>query len=398
MTSALRWVVVAALVGHGLIHLLGVAKAFGWVDVPQLRQPIGVEGGVLWLLAAILVLASAVCIAAGAPTWWWVVAAGAAAVSQVAIVTSWSDARAGTVLNGVLVLAAVYGCASLGPSSLNARWQDRAVQALESADPAPGVVTEADLVDLPAPLAAYVRRSGAVGKPRVTSLYADVHGRIRGGADKPWMAFTGKQLNTYGPHPQRAFIMNATMSGLPVTVLHLFGDTTATMRGKLLSLVTVVDASGPDMDRGETVTVFNDLVVLAPGAIADAPVQWTAVDAHHVRGVFTDGNQSVSAELTFNAEHDLVNFVSEDRLRASPDGRAFTRQGWSTPLTGHRDSDGRRVFAVGEGRWHAPQPEGPFTYIEFHLDAIIYNPPTTQGTAKASDSDPVASTRAGQHF
>jgi hypothetical protein len=191
--------------------------------------------------------------------------------------------------------------------------------------------------------------------------------------------------------------MNATMSGLPVTILHLFGDTTATMRGKLLSLVTVVDASGPEMDRGETVTVFNDLVVLAPGAIADAPVHWTAVDAHHVRGVYTDGNQSVSAELTFNAEHDLVNFVSEDRLRASSDGKSFTRQGWSTPLTGHRESDGRRVFAVGEGQWRAPQPEGPFTYIEFHLDAITYNVPNAEGTAEPSDPAPVTGSRARDH-
>jgi hypothetical protein len=45
--------------------------------------------------------------------------------------------------------------------------------------------------------------------------------------------------------------------------MHLFGDTTATVRANVLSSVTVVDASGPEMDRGETVTVFNDLVVLA---------------------------------------------------------------------------------------------------------------------------------------
>ena len=90
------------------------------------------------------------------------------------------------------------------------------------------------------------------------------------------MPFTGEQLNTYGPQPRRVFIMDATRSGLPVTVLHSYEDTTATMRAKVLSLFTVVDASGPEMDRGETVTVFNDLVVLAPGAIVDAPVRWTA--------------------------------------------------------------------------------------------------------------------------
>jgi hypothetical protein len=169
------------------------------------------------------------------------------------------------------------------------------------------------------------------------------------------------------------FIMDATKSGLPVTVLHSFRDTTATMRAKVLSLITVVNASGPEMDRGETVTVFNDLVVLAPSAIVDAPVRWTAVDAHHVRGVFTDGDQAVSAELTFDANNDLVNFVSGDRPRASTDGKSFARQVWSTPLAEHRDTNGRRVLVMGEGRWQAPQPEGLFTYVEFHVDDIAYN-------------------------
>ena len=284
MTNVLRWAVVAVLVGHGLIHLLGVAKGFGWATVPQLKEPIGARGGLLWLAAGLLVLTSAAFIAVGAPTWWWAIAGCAAMVSQVAIVTSWSDAKAGTLANVVLVLVAAYGFLSVGPTSFHAQWQERATHALTDVEPAPSVLTEADLDGLPAPLAAYVRRSGAVGQPRVASLYVDFHGRIRSGRDAAWMPFTGKQVNTFGPRPQRLFIMDATRSGLPVTVLHSYGDATATMRAKVLSLVTVVDAAGPEMDRGETVTVFNDLVVLAPGAIADAPVQWTAVDAHHVGG------------------------------------------------------------------------------------------------------------------
>jgi hypothetical protein len=388
MTTVLRWIVVALLVGHGLIHLLGAAKGFGWAAVDQLKEPIGVWGGLLWLVAATLVLASAVLIALGAPAWWWVVAVCAAAVSQVAIVSSWSDARVGTVVNVVLMLAAGYGFASLGPTSFHAQWRDQVAQALADVDPAPAVVTEKDLADLPTPLAAYVRHSGAVGKPRVVSFYADFHGRIRAGPDQAWMPFTGKQVNTYGPRPQRAFIMDATRSGLPVTVLHLFADTTATMRAKVLSLFTVVDASGPEMDRGETVTVFNDLVILAPGAIVGAPVDWSAVDARHVRGDFTDGAQTVSAVLTFDAEHDLVDFVSQDRLRASADGKSFTPQRWSTPLTGHRVTDGRRVFTVGEGVWHPPQPEEPFTYLKFHLDAISYNVGSAEGTTAPAIPSP----------
>lgn len=390
MTTAVRSAVVAVLTLHGLIHLLGTAKGFGWADVAALTQPVGGGAGVLWLVAAALVLTSAWFVARGGPTWWWAVAASAAVVSQIAIATSWHDARAGTAVNVLLALVAAYGFASVGPTSFRAQWRDQATRALADVDPAPPLVDEVDLTSLPGPLAAYVRRSGAVGRPRVTSVRATFHGRIRSGADQTWMPFTGEQLNTYGPRPQRAFIMDASRSGLPVTVLHQFANGTATMRAKVLSALTVVDAAGPEMDRGETVTVFNDLVVLAPGAILGAPVRWTAVDAHHVRGVFSDGTTSVAAVLTFDDQSDLVDFTSDDRLRASPDGTSFTPQGWSTPVSGHRVVGGRRVMAAAEARWQAPPPEGPFSYVELALDEIAYNVTSAVGTPDRALRTPVA--------
>jgi hypothetical protein len=135
----------------------------------------------------------------------------------------------------------------------------------------------------------------------------------------------------------------------------------------------MVNAAGPDMDRGETVTVFNDLCVLAPAALVDAPITWQAVADRHVRGSFTIGAHTVSADLTFSADDDLVDFVSDDRLRASLDGKSFTRQRWSTPIQAYRAFGRRRVGVNAEARWHAPQLEGEFTYVEFHVDDITYN-------------------------
>ena len=132
-------------------------------------------------------------------------------------------------------------------------------------------VTEADLARLPAPVAAYVRQSGAVGQPRVITLRARFHGRIRGGPAKPWMTFTGEQVNRCGARPSRLFLMDAELLGLPIEVLHVYNSGDATMRVRALSLFTMVDASGPEMDRAETVTIFNDLCVLAPAALIDAP-------------------------------------------------------------------------------------------------------------------------------
>ncbi len=82
----------------------------------------------------------------------------------------------------------------------------------------------------------------------------------------------------------------------------------------------------------------------------------------------------MSAVLTFNDDHELVDFASDDRLVASPDGHTFTPQRWSTPITDYRSFDGRRVGALGHARWH-PVDVPSFDYLEFHADHIRYLEP-----------------------
>ena len=41
----MRWIVAILLAVHGLIHLMGFAKAFGYAELPQLTQPISREMG-----------------------------------------------------------------------------------------------------------------------------------------------------------------------------------------------------------------------------------------------------------------------------------------------------------------------------------------------------------------
>jgi hypothetical protein len=363
------WLVGLVAVAHGAIHLLGAMKGLGRAEVTQLTEPIGAGLGVVWFAAAVLTMVAGGLLLARVRS-WWIVAAPAVVVSQVLIVTSWTDARVGTLANVVLAAAVVYGWASQGPRGARAEYRQRATAALathRSAD----LVTDADLALLPRPVAAYVRRSGALGRPRVDTLHARFHGRIRGGPTKPWMTFTGEQVNTFGTQPSRFFLMDAELFGLPVEVLHVFTAGSATMRVRALSLFTMVDASGPEMDRGETVTIFNDLCILAPAALVDAPITWTSLDDHHVRGAYTCGANTVTAELTFDDDDELVDFFSDDRTAVSTDGTTFTPQRWSTPIGGYRDLGSARLGTIGEGHWHAAA--GEFSYIEFDLSDITYN-------------------------
>ncbi len=108
MRNILRWAIVALVAAHGLLHLLGVAKGLGGVNVEQLKESIGAVAGVAWLVAAVVVVAAAALLAIQARLWWAAMAV-AAVVSQAVIMTSWSDANLGTVVNVIMVVAAGYG-------------------------------------------------------------------------------------------------------------------------------------------------------------------------------------------------------------------------------------------------------------------------------------------------
>lgn len=368
--SIIQWVLLGLVVVHGLIHLMGFVKAFGLAELPQLTQPVSRPLGALWLLATLAFAAAAVALLAQ-PRLFWGVGLAAILLSQGLVFTAWRDAKAGTLANALIGLAVLYSFGATGPWSLTADFERDVAAGLAKLPPTPPEpVTEADLAPLPAPLQTYIRRSGALGQPRVRSFEARWDGRIRPGPDEPWMTFTATQVN-FVDEPARFFLMDATKVGLPVDVLHAFKHAEASMTVRLVSLIQLFTVSGPTVTRAETVTLFNDLCVLAPAALIDPSIRWDSVDDHRARGAFTIGPNTVSAELIFNDEGDLVDFVSDDRLMVPQDGGEPVRLRWSTPVTDYRDFGPWRAFSRGEARWHPP--EGAYTYLEAELVDLRIN-------------------------
>ena len=356
------------LVVHGLIHLLGFAKAFGFAELPQLTRPIPPVMGLIWLAASLLFL-----LTAGAlfvwPRWWWAIGLAAIAASMVAIVPSWTDARFGALGNLIALVGVVFGFLANGPLSQRAAYEREVVQLLApSADAS--VLTEADLAPLPAPVQRYLRATGAIGQPQVRNFRARMQGRIRQGPESRWMLFTAEQHNVYG-EPARLLFMDASMLFVPVQVLHRYVGTSATMRAKAAALVPVVEMSGPDMTQAETVTLFNDMCVMAPATLIDPAIAWEAVDAHNVHATFTNAGHTIRAELSFNDAGELTNFWSDDRRRVSADGKVMTAIRWSTPVGNYRAFGPVRLASRGEGRWH--EPGGEYAYIELEIDDVQYN-------------------------
>jgi hypothetical protein len=356
------------LVLHGALHLMGAAKAFQIAAMPRLTQPISPSLGALWLLAAGLLFATAWALFAW-PRWWWALGAGAVVSSQLAIATSWHDAKYGSIANVVGLAGVVLGALSRGPTSFRAQYERDVEQGIGRAVAMP-VLTEADLEPLPAAVQRYIRLTGAIGMPRVQNFRARFHGKIRSGRDARWVPFTGEQCNFYD-QPSRFFLMNASMFGVPFQAFHRFVGASATMRVNVASLVPMVDAKGPAMNESETVTLFNDLCIFAPGALVDRSIQWQEIDPYTVSASFTKGRHTIRATLVFNERGELKDFVSDDRSAASKDGQSFAQMRWSTPLHNYRRFGPHLIMSEGEGVWHAPT--GTYTYLHFDLDAIEYN-------------------------
>jgi hypothetical protein len=364
----MSWIIAAVLIVHGLVHMMGFAKAFGYASLPQLTQPISRQSGLLWLLAGTLVCASAVLLLAR-PRTGWIVGAVALVLSQIVIITAWRDAWAGTIANAVLLLAVAYGFLTEGPWSFRAQF-DRDVAAGLSRPFATSVVTDLDLAGLPEPVGRYLRATGVVGRPRVHNYRLRFRGRFSSAPEEVWMPFVAEQ-QSFADQPTRLFLMRARMSGMPVNVFHRLVDGRATMRVKVAGAIPMVDASGDVMDRSEAVTLFNDMCVLAPGTLLDHTIAWEPVDARTVRARFTNRTQTIAATLLFGDDGRLTNFISDDRSRSSPDGKVFTRLRFSTPVRDYRDFGDARLPAHGEARWSLP--EGEFTYGEFELVSVLYN-------------------------
>lgn len=363
----MRPLFVILLFAHGLIHLMGFVKSFNLADVKKLGGPIARPAGVLWLVAAVLYCAAGILLFFRSDS-WWMPGAPALLLSQILIILSWSDAKFGTVANIIIALPLVIAVASSLPSGFAGTYRKEVKRGLSRLSSTP-LVREEDIRHLPEPVQRYLVYAGVVGKPRVQNVHAVLAGQMRTRMDGSWMDIAARQYDFFD-EPTRVFFIESSMYGLPFDGLHVYTGPTATMQIKVASLFQVVDARGPEMNKGETVTMFNDMCVLAPASLIDAPIAWESVDSLTVRGRFTNAGNTITASLLFNTSGELIDFSSDDRY-LSADGKTYLNYRWTTPVGEYKEYHGYRIASYGEAIWHTPG--GDFAYAKFDLKEVEYN-------------------------
>ena len=99
----MRIVLVLLLILHGLIHLMGFAKAFQFGEMEQFTKEISKPMGILWFLAALLFIVTAIGFFLR-KDWWPLLGIVIVILSQGLIFNTWADAKYGTIVNVIILV------------------------------------------------------------------------------------------------------------------------------------------------------------------------------------------------------------------------------------------------------------------------------------------------------
>ena len=230
------------------------------------------------------------------------------------------------------------------------------------------VLTENDICHLPLVVQNYLHHTKSVGKPKVKNFRAEFVGHMRFDPQDDYMKLHSIQYNFY-QNLSRYFYIKGSKMGLPATALHLYQDEVATFQVKILNWFKVVDAKGEKMNQAETVTLLNDMCILAPSTLIDARINWEEINESTVKATFKNKNIAISAVLYFNEKGELVNFISNDRYET--DGKEYVNNPWATPLEDYKLING--YWLASKGKLIYQRPEGDFVYGELELKSVKYN-------------------------
>lgn len=213
---------------------------------------------------------------------------------------------------------------------------------------------ELDMLDaLPDVAGRLIAHQLAPGVPLSATVELEMHGQIRLGS---WRRFSARQVLT----PGQGFVWAATarVAGLPVTGFDRFSRGAGEMRWRLLGLVPVMSASGPDVTRSAAGRLAAE-AVLCPTAFRTC--RWSEAGEDRVTMTWTLDGHDEDVELEVDREGRLRRVIMQ--RWGEPDGAAPGRYPFGVEVLEERSFGGvvlPQRFRAGWWWGTAREAEGEF--------------------------------------
>lgn len=229
------------------------------------------------------------------------------------------------------------------------------------------IIVENDLSDLPKPVRKWLEYSGVVGYEKINTVHLKQTATMRLNPEQKWLPVEADEYFTVS---QPGFIWKAYIKAAPF--FHIVGrdkyfNGNGYMLIKLLSLISVADAKGPEINQGALLRFLGETVWFPPAALSDY-IEWEEIDGNSAEATMKCGDVTASGVFTFNDKGEVINFTA-DRYYEH-DGQ-YTLRPWSIDMNDYRALDGIKIPTRGEVTWKLET--GDFTWFRFEITEIDYN-------------------------
>jgi hypothetical protein len=232
----------------------------------------------------------------------------------------------------------------------------------------PPVLTETELDGLPDPVRQWLRSSGAVGRPRPSTVRLRYSGQFRLSETSAWMRYSSQSYYTTNP-PALVWAAEMRMFGaVPIVGRDRYSGGEGDIRMKLLSLFRVAEKSGGSLNQGSLLRYLGETVWFPAAAVAPFIV-WQAKSPDSAVATMTYRDVTASLTFFFDSQGRVVRQEATDRYN---DARGRPEH-WSIPITAYGTFDGMEVPTEGEGVWN--YETGDFPYIRWHVTDLELDRP-----------------------
>ncbi len=363
----MKWLFLFIIIIHSLIHLLGFLKAFQFAEINQLTQYISKPVGILWLIALLLFLASAIQLISNHNLWWTTAFAGVV-LSQILIILVWTDAKYGTIPNIIILIVIIVTFADW---SFNRSIDKEISDMFSSVADRKEILTEDKITHLPLIIQKWLHNSGAVGKEIIYSVRLKQKGQMKMKPDqKDWYNAEAVQYFTID---NPAFIWKVKVDMMPFlffTGRDKFFDGKGSMLIKVLSLINVVNSSDNQKINQGTLQRYLGELIWFPTAAINSYIKWEEIDSLTAKATMTYKGTTGSAIFTFNENGEFVKFSAMRFMGSEVDSQL---KEWIITIDEYKTYDGIKIPAKGKATWKLDGED--FTWYKLEIFDVKYNRP-----------------------
>jgi hypothetical protein len=350
---------------HAIIHLIGFLKAFKIIEFNSLNLSISKTYGILWLLAAVMFTITTFLLIFK-NNYWWLFGMFAVLISQIVIVVFWNEAKYGTIINLIMLLACMF---AYGNFSFANQVNTEVSQMLSKVETNQKTSTIINTIDnLPIPVQKWLKNCGIKNNLKIKNVYLkqEVLMKLKP-QQKKWYKAIAQQYFITQP---AAFNWMVTMDLNPM--INLVGrDKLANGKGEMLikvgAILPIVNEKNNSKINQATLQRYLAEIVWFPTAALSSNIYWEFVNDNCAKATILVNEILTSGYFYFNNEGEFIKF-SAMRYKDVNDDKP---KEWIVEVVESKVLNTIKIPVKLKATWKLD--EEYFTWLQLKITEIYYN-------------------------